>query len=230
MAARVSSQGLRYILQRFGLFVVFGAGLFSAAGTLDWTRGWAALGASFAGELLVLGILAFRAPETLNQRGSSHAGVKSFDKVFMVTWLIVSLALAIVLGLDCVRYGWSGLPWATFAVGVGLLIAATVIGTWAMVENEHFEQFVRIQTDRTHRVVTTGPYRIVRHPGYFAFILSTLAGPLMFGSVWSIVPTCLLVMLFVWRTSREDATLQKELGGYIQYTEQTPYRLIPFVW
>jgi protein-S-isoprenylcysteine O-methyltransferase Ste14 len=115
-------------------------------------------------------------------------------------------------------------------VGIGLLVAATGIGSWAMVENEHFEQFVRIQTDRNHRVVTTGPYRIVRHPGYVAFILSTLAGPLMFGSVWSIVPTCLLIILFVWRTSREDATLQKELDGYTRYTERTRYRLIPFVW
>ncbi|UCE49095.1 MAG: isoprenylcysteine carboxylmethyltransferase family protein [Phycisphaerales bacterium] len=230
MATRVSFQGLRYILQRFGLFVIFGAGLFGAAGTLNWPRGWAALAASFACELLVLGILAFRAPETLNQRGTSHAGVKSFDKVFMVTWLSLSLGLAIVMGLDCVRYGWSGLPWQTFVVGIGLLVAATGIGTWAMVENEHFEQCVRIQTERSHRVVTTGPYRIVRHPGYVSLLLSTLAGPLMFGSVWSFVPTGLLVILFVWRTSREDATLQKELDGYTQYTEQTPYRLIPFVW
>jgi protein-S-isoprenylcysteine O-methyltransferase Ste14 len=230
MATGISFQGFRYILQRFGLFAIFGAGLFVAAGSWDWPRGWAALGASFACELLVLGILVFRAPETLNQRGTGHAGVKPFDIVFMAAWLILSLSLAVVVGLDCVRYEWSSLPWSTFVVGIGLLVAATGIGTWAMVENEHFEQFVRIQTDRNHHVVTTGPYRIVRHPGYVAFILSTLAGPLMFGSVWSIVPTCLLVILFVWRTSREDATLQKELDGYTQYTEQTPYRLIPFVW
>jgi protein-S-isoprenylcysteine O-methyltransferase Ste14 len=99
-----------------------------------------------------------------------------------------------------------------------------------MVENEHFEQFVRIQTDRNHRVVTTGPYRMVRHPGYVAGILGSLAGPLMFGSVWSFIPACMLVILFVWRTSREDKTLQEELDGYMQYTKQTPHRLIPRVW
>jgi protein-S-isoprenylcysteine O-methyltransferase Ste14 len=148
----------------------------------------------------------------------------------MVAWLILSMSFATVAGLDSVRFGWSSLPWSAFVVGIGLIAAATVIGTWAMVENEHFEQFVRIQTDRKHRVVTTGPYRIVRHPGYVSFLLSTAAGPLMFGSVWSTVPTCLLVVLFIWRTSREDTTLQKELDGYAQYTEQTPYRLIPFVW
>jgi len=230
MATRVSFQGLRYILQRCGLFVVFGACMFAAAGSLDWPRGWASLAASFACELVVLGTLALQAPETLNQRGTRHTGVKPFDRVFMVTWVTLSTGFAIVIGLDCVRYGWSGLPWHTFVVGIGLLAAGTVIGTWAMVENEHFEQCVRIQSDRKHRVVTTGPYRIVRHPGYIAFILSTLAGPLIFGSVWSFVPTGLLVILFVWRTSREDATLQKELDGYTQYTEQTSYRLVPFVW
>ena len=230
MATRVSFQGLRYILQRCGLFVVFGACMFAAAGSFDWPRGWAALAASFACELVVLGMLALRAPETLNQRGTRHTGVKPFDRVFMVTWLTLSVSFAVVIGLDCVRYGWSSLPWSSFPAGVLLILTGTGLGTWAMVENEHFEQCVRIQTDRKHRVVTTGPYRIVRHPGYVAFILSTSAGPLLFGSAWSIVPTCLLIILFIWRTSREDATLQKELDGYIQYTKQTPYCLIPFVW
>lgn len=230
MATGISIQGLRYIVQRFVLFAVFGVGLFVAAGSWDWARGWAALGASFVCELFVLTCLAIRAPETLNQRGARHAGVKPFDAVFMVLWLTLSLSFAVVMGLDCVRYEWSSLPWPTFAVGIGLLVASTGIGTWAMIENEHFEQLVRIQTDRNHRVVTTGPYRIVRHPGYVAFILATLAGPLMFGSVWSVVPVCLLVILFIWRTSREDKTLQKELDGYMQYTKKTPHRLIPCVW
>jgi protein-S-isoprenylcysteine O-methyltransferase Ste14 len=212
------------------LFIIFGATLFGAAGTLDWLRGWASLAASFAIDLIVLGFLAFRAPETLNQRGTHHDGVKVFDRIFMVTWLVLSLVFAIVIGLDCVRYEWSCLPWSTFPIGLVQLVTGTVIGICAMIENEHFEQFVRIQTDRSHRVVTTGPYRIVRHPGYISFILSTLAGPLMFGSAWSSMPVCLLIILFIWRTSREDATLQKELDGYIQYTERTPYRLIPFVW
>ncbi|MHC4517724.1 MAG: methyltransferase family protein [Planctomycetota bacterium] len=230
MVTRISFQGLRYIVQRFGLLALFGVCLFVAAGSWDWPRGWAVLAASFVCELVVIGFLAFRAPETLNQRGTRHTGVKPFDIVFAVAWLILSFSLAVVAGLDCIRYGGSALPWPTFVAGTGLLVAATGIGTWAMVENEHFEQFVRIQTDRHHRVVTTGPYAIVRHPGYLAGILGALAGPLMLGSGWSTVPASLVVVLFVWRTAAEDTTLQKELDGYTQYTEQTSYRLIPFVW
>lgn len=230
MTARVSFQGFRYIVRRLVLLVIFGLTMFVAAGSWNWPRAWAALAATSVCELFVIACLALRAPETLNQRGTSHAGVKRFDVVFAIGWLALSGGFAVVIGLDCVRYGWSSLPWSAFAPGLGLLVAATGLGTWAMIENEHFEQFVRIQTDRHHRVVTTGPYRIVRHPGYVAFILSTLAGPLMFGSVWSVVPVCLLIMLFIWRTYREDRTLQEELDGYIEYTTRTPYRLIPFVW
>lgn len=99
-----------------------------------------------------------------------------------------------------------------------------------MLENEHFEQFVRIQSDRQHRVVTTGPYRLIRHPGYLAAILGALAGPLLFGSAWASIPAGLMAILLVWRTFREDLTLRNELEGYTQYCAQTPSRLIPFVW
>lgn len=230
MAARVSLEGFRYVLQRFGLLALFGVCLFMSAGSWNWPRGWSALVACFTAEVLVNGFLALRAPETLNQRGTGHAGVKPFDILFGVAWLLLSNSLAIVAGLDCIRFGWTSLPSPTFELGLALLVAATGIGTWAMVENEHFEQFVRIQTDRNHRVVTTGPYRIVRHPGYLAGGLGALAGPLMFGSAWSIVPACLIAILLVWRTSREDATLQEELDGYTEYTLHTPHRLIPFIW
>ncbi|MCC6699640.1 MAG: isoprenylcysteine carboxylmethyltransferase family protein [Candidatus Hydrogenedentes bacterium] len=133
-------------------------------------------------------------------------------------------------GLDCVRYGWSSLSWLFFVAGAGMIGVATGIGTWAMLENEHFEKFVRIQKDRNHRVVTTGPYQVVRHPGYLGGILGALAGPLLLGSAWSFIPACLIVVLLVWRTSREDRVLREELEGYTLYTKQTPHRLIPYVW
>ena len=230
MATGISLAGLRYIMQRYVLLALFGVCLFVAAGSWDWPRGWAVLAASFVCESVGLSVLALRAPETLNQRGTSHTGIKPFDIAFAVLWLVLSYSLAVVAGLDCMRYAWSALPWSVFGLGLALVVAATVIGTWAMVENEHFEQFVRIQTDRNHRVVTTGPYRVVRHPGYLAGILGALGSPPMLGSVWSSIPALLIVALFVWRTSAEDKTLQRELGGYAEYAAQTPHRLIPFVW
>lgn len=230
MATGISRAGFRYIMQRHVLLALFGICLFAAAGSWSWPRGWAVLAACFVCESVGLSVLAFRAPETLNQRGMSHRGIKRFDIVFALLWFILSFGLGVVAGFDCVRYAWSALPWPAFGLGLGLVGAATALGTWAMVENEHFEKFVRIQTDRNHHVVTTGPYRAVRHPGYLAGILGALASPLMLGSVWSAIPALLLAALFVWRTSAEDTTLQRELAGYAEYAARTPYRLMPFLW
>ncbi len=230
MTDRVSTRGLRYILQRFGMLAIFGACIFAAAGSWTWWRGWAGLTVCLLSESFVNSFLAVRAPNTLNQRGTSHEGVKPFDILFATLYLALSICLAVVIGFDCIRFRWSSLPWATFVIGACLIVAATALGTWAMLVNDHFEQFVRIQSERHHRVVTSGPYRFVRHPGYLAGILGAVAGPLLFGSLWASVPAGLLALVVVWRTIREDLTLRAELEGYAEYAKQTPNRLIPFVW
>ena len=89
---------------------------------------------------------------------------------------------------------------------------------------------MRIQTDRNHKVITTGPYKYIRHPGYTGFIVVTLATPLMLGSFWGFIPATLISLLFIVRTALEDKTLHKELEGYSNYAMKTKYRLFPFVW
>jgi protein-S-isoprenylcysteine O-methyltransferase Ste14 len=103
--------------------------------------------------------------------------------------------------------------------------------TWAMAVNTHFEKTVRIQHDRGHRVIDSGPYRIVRHPGYLGAILGfTLAAPLLLGSWWSFVPAVAAVVCLIIRTSLEDRTLQNELDGYKDYAQNVRYRLLPGLW
>lgn len=230
MTDRISRHGYRYIAQHFGLLIPFGVCLFFSAGTWNWPRGWATLGSLVLSNVFLIAILALRAPETLNQRGADHGKIMTFDLVFSFFWQTLSWALAIVAGLDCVRFGGSSATWTSFAAGAGMLCVATGLGTWAMLENEHFEQYVRIQHDRNHRVVDTGPYRFVRHPGYLAAITSTLSAPWLLGSTWSLVPAVLIAILFAWRTTREDKTLREQLDGYVVYTQKTRYRLIPYIW
>ena len=230
MLDRVTSRGMRYVAQRLGLLLIFGGVLFGSAGRLDWQRGWAYLLVVSLLELITLTVLAALAPETLNQRGTFESGVKAFDKAFAVLWLVLALCTPVVAGLDAVRFGWSALPWSWFGGGLVVLLLAAPFGTWAMVENEHFEQFVRIQAERRHRTVTTGPYRFVRHPGYLGAILGALATPLMLGSAWTFVPAGLVALLFVVRTHLEDQTLRRELQGYEEYAQRTRFRLVPFVW
>jgi protein-S-isoprenylcysteine O-methyltransferase Ste14 len=107
---------------------------------------------------------------------------------------------------------------------------AMALITWAMMANPHAETTVRIQTDRDHKAVTSGPYRIVRHPMYVGAILMYPAAALMFGSMWALAISGLIAILFVWRTALEDRTLRRELPGYEEFAALTRYRLIPGLW
>jgi protein-S-isoprenylcysteine O-methyltransferase Ste14 len=230
MSGRLTSSGMRYIAQQLGLWTVFVCVLFGCAGRLEWPRAWWFLAVVLAlecGSLIVLGIFA---PETLNARGTLGTGVKSSEKAFAGFWLGLSIASAGVAGLDVVRFGGSSLPAHLFFVGAVVLCLGEAFGTWAMLENAHFERFVRIQEERGHRVVTGGPYRIVRHPGYLAAIGGCLATPAMLGSAWMYVPTGLLAALIVVRTNLEDRFLRRELAGYEEYALGTRFRLVPGVW
>jgi protein-S-isoprenylcysteine O-methyltransferase Ste14 len=144
--------------------------------------------------------------------------------------LALSFLTPVIAGLDAVRFRWSALPEALFYPALIVMVAAYLFGDWAMVENEHCELFVRIQGDRGHRVVTTGPYRFVRHPGYLGAILGTLATPPILGSAWTFVPAALIVLLLIVRTHLEDRVLRQELAGYEEYAQKTRYRLLPLVW
>ena len=93
-----------------------------------------------------------------------------------------------------------------------------------------FSKIVRIQTERGHTVVDTGPYRLVRHPGYAGMIVFMLASALALESLWALIPAALVAVVLVIRTALEDRTLLAELPGYRQYAQQTRYRLVPGVW
>lgn len=222
--------GVGYIVGQMMICLVLAVILFAAAGTLSWIRGWIYFVYTLLAEVCTLIILAKKAPETLNQRGTTHPGVKTFDKVFNIAWLVISPITPMIAGVDAVRFGWSSMPIATLYVGAALLAVASIIITYAMVENEHFESLVRIQTDRKHRVVTTGPYRFVRHPGYAGGILWMVGIPLMLGSWLTFVPVGAVILLFIIRTTFEDQTLRRELEGYEAYARRTRFRLFPGIW
>jgi protein-S-isoprenylcysteine O-methyltransferase Ste14 len=147
-----------------------------------------------------------------------------------VSNLTALLLVPAVAGLDVGRYGWSslGLPYAV--MGVVFLIVSSVLVNWAMIENPYFEPTMRIQNDRDHRVVTTGPYAIVRHPGYLSGILWIASVPLILGSLYALAPFVLYTVLMTLRTYLEDRTLQEELPGYTEYAEGVKHRLFPGIW
>ena len=140
------------------------------------------------------------------------------------------LLVPVVAGLDVGRYRWSSLGVYHALFGLVLMAASSILINWAMIENPYFEPTVRIQEDRGHRVVSTGPYGIVRHPGYLSGILWMLAVPLIVGSLYAFVPVALYSALMILRTHLEDRTLHEELVGYTDYAEKVRYKLFPGVW
>jgi protein-S-isoprenylcysteine O-methyltransferase Ste14 len=113
---------------------------------------------------------------------------------------------------------------------LALILAGYALSSWALVENRFFSGMVRLQTDRGQRVVSSGPYRWMRHPGYAGALLVYLVTPLFLDSALVYLPTLLVIGLYVLRTSMEDGFLQGNLEGYRDYAGQVRYRLLPGIW
>jgi len=157
--------------------------------------------------------------------------VKSWDKLLAPLMAVsLSFPLAIVAGLDH-RFGWSpAFPLWVNIIGFLLTGVGYYIGVWAMAENRFFSSMVRIQTDRGHAVCDSGPYSIVRHPGYAGNLLPLVGIVLALNSLWTLVPAAIALVIAVIRTALEDRTLQEELPGYREYTRRVRYRLIPGIY
>lgn len=203
---------------------------FWLAGRLDYWQGWAFWALTLV--LVFITIILFRDKMDLaKERISPGPGMKWWDKIIWAIYLPAFLAVAVVAPLDAGRFMWSPqLPIYVYIISYAAYIFSITLSGWAMLVNKWFSSVVRIQKDREQKVVQTGPYRFVRHPGYVAGILMALSIAVALGSLWALVPAGIVVICLVVRTYLEDVTLQKELEGYKEFTKKTKYRLIPGIW
>ena len=202
------------------------------SGHWDWWQVWAYVVASILAFILSRLIVARKHPDLIAERARfmQAKDTKPWDKVLAPLLGLGSILILVAAGLDR-TYGWS----SAFSTGVNIIaLFGIVIGygfsSWALIENRFFSGTVRIQTERGHHVVSTGPYRIMRHPGYSGGMLGFVFIPLLLDSMWAFIPAILLVIVVVTRTALEDKTLQDELPGYKEYAKQVRYRLIPGIW
>jgi len=207
--------------------------LLVCGGDYHWWQAWvyavliflSGIGGRFLAEKRHPGILVERATseKTMN--------AKPWDKLLSPLMAIsLTFPLVIVAGLDH-RYGWTPLfPTWLNILGLVLIALGYAFAAWALIENRFFSSTVHIQTERGHSVCDSGPYRIVRHPGYAGNVLALPGIVLAFGSLWTLIPVAIAITIAVIRTDLEDRTLQEELKGYKEYVQRVRYRLIPGIY
>jgi protein-S-isoprenylcysteine O-methyltransferase Ste14 len=219
---------------RFAVMTVFMlAVLFIAAGRLDWWEAWAYTAVALLVLILSRSLMILKNPDMARERAEAgqREGVKPWDRILLpATATYGPLITLIVAGLDK-RFSWTpDLPDSFQIIALAVIFAGDMLGVWAMLVNRFFSSQVRIQTNRGHTVVSAGPYRVVRHPGYAGAVLAWIAGPVFFSSYWVAIPSVVVIALTVVRTALEDRTLREELPGYAQYAERVRYRLVPGLW
>jgi protein-S-isoprenylcysteine O-methyltransferase Ste14 len=220
------------VAQIVGMFVVFALILFVAAGTIAWVAGWAFL-ALFFGFTIALSVwLLGHNPGLLTERmtGIGKSDQKRWDKVFFAIANLIFIAWLLVMPLDAVRFGWSRMPAALQVGGALLLLGSFVLFFLTFRENSYLSPAVRVQSERGHAVVSSGPYHYVRHPMYAAVIPYVLGTSLLLGSWYGMLLGLILVLAVARRAVLEERTLQAELHGYDVYTTQVKYRLVPYLW
>lgn len=203
--------------------------LFGVAGTVTWWNAWVIIA-----YMMIIGTytqrLVKKIPGLAEERRTASARAKKWDLKIV---RLINLALPVVLfvaALDT-RFRWlPSVPVSASIAALMTMVPAAALTYSAVAVNIFFSSHVRIQGDRGHVVVTTGPYRFVRHPGYTGSILFNLLVPVALGSWIALVPGICTAVLLVYRTVKEDGALMEELHGYITYSKQVRHRLIPGIF
>jgi protein-S-isoprenylcysteine O-methyltransferase Ste14 len=223
---------VKLMVQTLIWYGAMGLVLFRAAGSVVWPGAWIFLAEmilfSLVGGLWLArydpGLVAERLRPPI-QRAQPTA-----DKILLPALILMIFAALVVMALDAVRFGWSHVPPWVQAVGELILLVSLWLGFWTLRENSFAAPVVKIQEDRGQTVVTTGPYRLVRHPLYAVALIFIAGTSLLLGSWWGLVAVPVLAALLALRIRIEEEALRAGLQGYDDYARRVPYRLIPQVW
>jgi protein-S-isoprenylcysteine O-methyltransferase Ste14 len=213
--------------------------IFLPAWTVNWLEGWIWIGIFLTYVIVITSYLWNNNIELLQKRTSYKLPSEKWDRVIMFSLFPTVIGVFVIPGFDY-QFGWSpnpttGITWTNIVwwvelIGlVGVSIAFVII-FFVMKHNAFLARTVEIQKEDGHKVMTTGPYSVVRHPMYSAFIVLFLCAPLLLGSYWALIPGGFSGGLLIVRTVYEDKMLHEQLEGYSQYAQKTRFRIIPGIW
>jgi protein-S-isoprenylcysteine O-methyltransferase Ste14 len=226
MAGNLNVRALRQSV--VGL-VLMGLVLFVPAGTLAYWQAWVFLGLFTGASAVITVYLAIHAPDLLERRMrvGPAAETERTQKIAVSVALAGFVVLLVVPAFDR-RFGWSRLP-AVISLAGDALIALSFVGFWRVMKENRFSA-ATVQIAGDQRVISSGPYALVRHPMYAAAVPMIVAIPLALGSWWGLLGLVLFFPALIWRLLDEEAFLTRSLPGYREYAERVRYRLVPFVW
>jgi protein-S-isoprenylcysteine O-methyltransferase Ste14 len=211
------------------IFVALGSLLFVAAGTLQWPAAWVLIAEMGVGGITLCLWLGRHDPSLLAERLSVHYQAP-WDKALVAALMVSLIGSFVLMAFDAVRFHWSQIPLSLRVVGAFLVLLAIYFNYLACRENTFAATAVKIQTERGHRVVSTGPYAYVRHPMYTGIVFFYIGVPLLLGSWYGLAAAMLSLSILGGRVVLEERTLMAELAGYREYVERVRYRLIPGIW
>jgi protein-S-isoprenylcysteine O-methyltransferase Ste14 len=221
----------KWLFQTFAWILIFAVLLFVPAGTVHWPGAWIFLAFMVTSGLGFGGWLARNDPGLLAERMRSpiRTDQPAADKKLLAVFAAVILAWFVTMGLD-ERFHPSRMPFALQAVGLLLLIGSSAFIAWVFAENSFAAAVVRVQSERGHHLISTGPYAFVRHPMYSGAIPFMIGIALLVGSWWGTAISPIFAILFGLRARIEETTLTAGLPGYADYAARVRYRLLPGVW
>ncbi len=224
--AQKKSEGNIVIKLVLYIFVIL-ALLLIPAGTLNWPEAWLYLLINLLYFIPTLLYLRKKSPELIRRR-SKLKPERGWDMVFTIVVTVIFVAMFVIIGLDAVRFGWSFVPVELKIVGfVGIILSFIVL---FLIFRENAFLFRIVKVEKTQKLITTGPYSVVRHPMYIAVMIQFTCIPLALGSLYAFILALVIDVFIVIRTYLEDKTLHRELKGYKEYAKKTRYRLLPGVW
>ena len=208
---------------------VLGLLLFLPAGTLNYWQAWAVIAVFVLGSNAIGIYLGVHDPELLERRKQAgpQAETRPAQKIIVIVLIAGLVGMFVLSALDH-RFGWSAVPTPMSLAG-DVLAAIGLYITFLVVKENTFSA-ASIKVFKDQKVISTGPYAIVRHPMYSGTLLLTLASPLALGSWWGFVPVLLVIPMLVWRILDEEKLLNAELPGYSDYARRVRYRLVPLGW
>lgn len=215
---------VKVLLSSLVMPALVGAIVFGAAGRFDLSGVWAVLGV-----LAVFCLVVAASAERDLIRERTKPGPGNRDRLTRPVGTVLLLAHWVLAGLDA-RFEWSRIPWEVQIAGAVGYAVSMVFMFWTLRTNRFYSSVVRVQTDRGHQLIDSGPYRFVRHPGYAATLFGVFAGGLALGSWLAMLPLLGCAGLFVRRILIEEDLLRNELPGYAEYAERVRSRLIAGVF